>query len=195
MATDYPRRVPLRRIPCGSDKLLSRYSTGDKRFSNIYTHRRHCLLSLTGCLTVQDRLHNIHNCRLHSLCSENPPSPWRPKPIQSVQIHDLANGSMKFSTIVAGCVFTGFASCRPSKRLTIIPGTLEPSLGVADCDSNPDWTARNFVKEDCYVSVLDMFLQDYRSHPQAQFEFYSNLYPAPLGSNRLQTPKRYTTSG
>ncbi|CAL8574078.1 hypothetical protein XPA_000051 [Xanthoria parietina] len=99
---------------------------------------------------------------------------------------------MKFSTIVAGCVFTGFASCRPSKPLTI-PGTLDTNLGVADCDSKPDWTARNFLKEDCYVSVLDMFLQDYRSHPQAKFEFYSSLYPAPPGSNRLQTPKRYTT--
>lgn len=116
------------------------------------------------------------------------------KPIQPVKIHASANRSMKFSAIVAGCVFTGFASCRPSKPLTI-PGTLDTNLGVADCDSKPDWTARNFLKEDCYVSVLDMFLQDYRSHPQAKFEFYSSLYPAPPGSNRLQTPKRYTTSG
>lgn len=116
------------------------------------------------------------------------------KPIQPVKIDDWANRSMKFSTIVAGCVFTGFASSRPAKPLTT-PGTLEANLGVSDCDSNPDWTARNFLKEDCYVSVLDMFLQDYRSHPQAKFEFYSSLYPAPPGSNRLQTPKRYTTSG
>ncbi|KAI4270687.1 MAG: hypothetical protein L6R38_007052 [Xanthoria sp. 2 TBL-2021] len=96
------------------------------------------------------------------------------------------------STIIAGCVFTRFARSRPSQSLAT-PGTLDPNLEVADCDSKPDWTARNFLKEDCYVSVLDMFLQDYRPHPQAKFDFYSSFYPAPPGSNRLQTPKRYTT--
>ncbi|KAL9579429.1 MAG: hypothetical protein Q9212_005118 [Teloschistes hypoglaucus] len=39
-----------------------------------------------------------------------------------------------------------------------------------------------------------MFLQDYRLHPQAKFEFYSSLYPAPTSSNRIRTPRRYTTT-
>ncbi|KAL8686615.1 MAG: hypothetical protein Q9218_006985 [Villophora microphyllina] len=70
---------------------------------------------------------------------------------------------------------------------------MNSNLDAATCDSNPTWIARNFLKEDCYVSVLDMFLQDYRPHPKSKFEFYSSLYPAPAGSDRIQTPKRYTT--
>ncbi|KAL8846385.1 MAG: hypothetical protein Q9221_008527 [Calogaya cf. arnoldii] len=92
------------------------------------------------------------------------------------------------STIIIGCILTRFARCRPSQSFTT-PGTLEPKLGVANCDSKPDWTARNFLKEDCYVSVLDMFLQDYRPHPHAKFDFYSNFYPAPPVVKPLHGPR------
>lgn len=67
-------------------------------------------------------------------------------------------------------------------------------LGAPICDSRPDWSAANFLKEDCYNSVLDVFLQDYRPHPKAKFHFYSSIIPPPPGSNRVQTPRRYTTS-
>ncbi|KAI4135349.1 MAG: hypothetical protein LQ341_005894, partial [Variospora aurantia] len=56
------------------------------------------------------------------------------------------------------------------------------------------WSAANFLKEDCYNSVLDVFLQDYRPHAKAKFNFYSSIIPPPPGSNRIQTPRRYTTS-
>ncbi|KAL8762446.1 MAG: hypothetical protein Q9194_007545, partial [Teloschistes cf. exilis] len=93
--------------------------------------------------------------------------------------------------VVALWLCTSVANCRPAGSLG--PISINHDLDAATCDSNPSWTARSFLKEDCYVSVLDMFLQDYRLHPQTKFEFYSSLYPAPTGSNRIQTPKRYTT--
>ncbi|KAL8659837.1 MAG: hypothetical protein Q9202_006936 [Teloschistes flavicans] len=93
--------------------------------------------------------------------------------------------------VVTVWLFTSVARCRPAD----ISGaaSIDNGLEAATCDSDPTWTARNFLKEDCYVSVLDMFLEDYRLHPQTKFEFYSSLYPAPAGSNRIRTPKRYTT--
>lgn len=94
--------------------------------------------------------------------------------------------------VVVSWLFTNVANCRPAD--TLGPVSINHDLDAATCDSNPSWTARSFLKEDCYVSVLDMFLQDYRLHPQTKFEFYSSLYPAPTGSNRIQTPKRYMTS-
>ncbi|KAI4091267.1 MAG: hypothetical protein L6R37_007770 [Teloschistes peruensis] len=94
--------------------------------------------------------------------------------------------------VVVSWLFTNVANCRPAD--TLGPVSINHDLDAATCDSNPSWTARSFLKEDCYVSVLDMFLQDYRLHPQTKFEFYSSLYPAPTGSNRIQTPKRYMTT-
>ncbi|KAI4087386.1 MAG: hypothetical protein LQ344_006824 [Seirophora lacunosa] len=66
-------------------------------------------------------------------------------------------------------------------------------LRAATCDSRSDWSANNFVKEDCYNSVLNVFLQDYRPNPKAKFNFYSGTLPPPPGSNMIQTPRRYTT--
>ncbi|KAL8961496.1 MAG: hypothetical protein Q9193_001955 [Seirophora villosa] len=66
-------------------------------------------------------------------------------------------------------------------------------LRAATCDSRSDWSAKNFVKEDCYNSVLNVFLQDYRPNPKAKFNFYSSTLPPPPGSNMIQTPRRYTT--
>ncbi|KAL9012016.1 MAG: hypothetical protein Q9173_003187 [Seirophora scorigena] len=61
------------------------------------------------------------------------------------------------------------------------------------CDSRSDWSANNFLKEDCYNSVLNVFLQDYRPNAKAIFDFYSSPFPPPPGSNMIQTPRRYTT--
>ncbi|KAL9594422.1 MAG: hypothetical protein Q9219_007038 [cf. Caloplaca sp. 3 TL-2023] len=63
---------------------------------------------------------------------------------------------------------------------------------MGTCDSRPEWTATNFLKEDCYKSVQDMFLQDYRFHMKSKFNFYSGLFPPPEGSNMVRTPRRYT---
>ncbi|KAI4247426.1 MAG: hypothetical protein LQ352_006153, partial [Teloschistes flavicans] len=93
--------------------------------------------------------------------------------------------------VVTVWLFTSVARCRPADISDA--ASIDNDLEAATCDSDPTWTARNFLKEDCYVSVLDMFLQDYRLHAQTKFEFYSSLYPAPAGSNRIRTPKRYTT--
>ncbi|KAL8805559.1 MAG: hypothetical protein Q9223_001337 [Gallowayella weberi] len=95
-------------------------------------------------------------------------------------------------TILAGCMLTDIAQCRPAQSLETTGGS-GGALKVTNCDSNADWSARNFLKEDCYVSVLDMFLQDYRPHPQTEFDFYSGLLPPSPTSNRIQTPRRYTT--
>ncbi|KAI4198498.1 MAG: hypothetical protein LQ350_005227 [Teloschistes chrysophthalmus] len=100
--------------------------------------------------------------------------------------------SITWIAVVASWLFISVANCRPAD--TSGPTAISSDLDAATCDSNPSWTARSFLKEDCYVSVLDMFLQDYRLHPQTKFEFYSSFFPAPTGSNRVQTPKRYTTS-
>ncbi|KAL8731702.1 MAG: hypothetical protein Q9181_004213 [Wetmoreana brouardii] len=94
--------------------------------------------------------------------------------------------------LLASWLLTGFANCRPAETASI-PTISQGDLNDATCNSDPTWTAKSFLKEDCYVSVLDMFLQDYRPHPQLKFEFYSSLYPPPPESNKIQTPKRYTT--
>lgn len=96
------------------------------------------------------------------------------------------------SALVLWCFATA-AICRPAQP-QILPLGSGVHLDAGTCDSKPDWSASNFLREDCYNSVLDVFLQDYRPHPQAKFNFYSGLYPPPPGSNKIQTPRRYTTS-
>lgn len=97
------------------------------------------------------------------------------------------------ATTFAAWVFATTASCRPAQPEVPSVDSVG-NLEAANCDSKPDWSASTFLKEDCYASVLDVFLQDYRPHPQSKFNFYSSLFPPPLGSNMMQTPRRYTTS-
>ncbi|KAL8883981.1 MAG: hypothetical protein Q9215_007878, partial [Flavoplaca cf. flavocitrina] len=99
---------------------------------------------------------------------------------------------ISLSTIYMSYLLIPNALSRPSQTSTNHNSQTQ-DLSVPNCDSKPTWTAPNFLKEDCYVSVLSMFLQDYRPHPKTPFDFYSSFYPAPPLSNRLQTPRRYTT--
>lgn len=100
---------------------------------------------------------------------------------------------MYCSAALAVWFFATAAKCHPAQP-PATPLGLVDNYNTANCDSKPDWSASSFVKEDCYNSVLDVFLQDYRPHPKAKFNFYTGLYPPPPGSNMIQTPKRYTTS-
>lgn len=91
-------------------------------------------------------------------------------------------------------LFTTLSTSRPPPPHPL-PLTLPPTaLKAANCDSKSDWSAPNFLKEDCFKSVQDIFLHDYRPYPKMKFNFYSGIFPPPPGSNMVQTPRRYTTS-
>ncbi|KAL8989813.1 MAG: hypothetical protein Q9177_001383 [Variospora cf. flavescens] len=98
------------------------------------------------------------------------------------------------NSVLAVLVLALATNCHPAEAVPRFSRFMPDSmLRASTCDSRPDWSAANFLKEDCYNSVLDVFLQDYRPHAKAKFNFYSSIIPPPPGSNRIQTPRRYTT--
>lgn len=104
----------------------------------------------------------------------------------SLFLYQTIEMKVNCSALLAVCFLATTARCRPTQPQDL-------SLDSATCDSRSDWTASNFLKEDCFKSVLDVYLQDYRPHPQSKFKFYASLFPPPPGSNMIQTPRRYTT--
>ncbi|KAL8721137.1 MAG: hypothetical protein Q9225_002120 [Loekoesia sp. 1 TL-2023] len=70
------------------------------------------------------------------------------------------------------------------------------SLGttIVECVDSDSWRAANFVKEDCYVAVQELYKWDYRFHPDHVFTFFSSGSSSRHTSLAIQTPKRYTTS-
>ncbi|KAL9576303.1 MAG: hypothetical protein Q9212_007217 [Teloschistes hypoglaucus] len=60
------------------------------------------------------------------------------------------------------------------------------------CVESESWRAPHFFKEDCYVAVQNLYKWDFRFHPDILFTFYSGGQRPAHGTQRVQTPKRYT---
>lgn len=59
------------------------------------------------------------------------------------------------------------------------------------CVGSESWLAPNFVKEDCYVAVQNLYKYDYRFHPNEVFTFFSGGFAPIHRSMMVQTPRRY----
>ncbi|KAL8728524.1 MAG: hypothetical protein Q9166_005346 [cf. Caloplaca sp. 2 TL-2023] len=73
----------------------------------------------------------------------------------------------------------------PSRLLTTSP--------VQCVDSN-EWLAPNFVKEDCYVAVQNLYKWDYRFNPDNLMTFFSGGFAPVHRTQMVQTPRRYVES-
>ncbi|KAL8825858.1 MAG: hypothetical protein Q9170_007628 [Blastenia crenularia] len=66
------------------------------------------------------------------------------------------------------------------------------SLGTShySCVELETWTAADFLKEDCYVAVQDLYKWDFRWRPDEAFTFFSGSSSRHTAMT-IQTPKRY----
>lgn len=59
------------------------------------------------------------------------------------------------------------------------------------CVGSESWLAPDFVKEDCYVAVQNLYKYDYRFHPNEVFTFFSGGFAPIHRTMMVQTPRRY----
>ncbi|KAI4125483.1 MAG: hypothetical protein LQ338_004209 [Usnochroma carphineum] len=76
----------------------------------------------------------------------------------------------------------------PTADLTANPSSLRMSR--VECVDSDEWKAPNFVKEDCYVAVQDLYRWDVRFRPDLIVTFFSSSHSRPAVLS-VQTPKRY----
>lgn len=93
-------------------------------------------------------------------------------------------------------------SLLPMHPIYSLPPLQPSSLNASDngkCASTaqfPTWTSRDWVVEDCYVAVHDLFIREVHNRPDVSYQFVAKgLVPprSPLDSQR--TPRKYIFSG
>ncbi|KAL8878785.1 MAG: hypothetical protein Q9192_008369 [Flavoplaca navasiana] len=69
-----------------------------------------------------------------------------------------------------------------------------PTPPHIQCIASESWLSPNFIKEDCYVAVQNLYKDDFRFHPDEVFTFFSGGFAPIHRSMMVQTPRRYVAS-
>lgn len=83
-------------------------------------------------------------------------------------------------------------SLPPLQPTTTLNGSSESNGNCASQAKYPSWSSSDWVIEDCYAAVQQLYLQEVVARPNVEYEFSASwLSPKQFALDSVRTPRKY----